>query len=713
MKLKELSLLPVGKVRKKGGILRLVEGIEGVLVLDAFYDKKYFGRYVQNPDTGEYAARKNDVWHTWKLEAFLQEKRYEYWYMPNTAGWSFETEEQQKKAQQLVGIDNGKPASVTSIINRIENNEYRFNREKRSNAYDRKVMRVNELMAAVPDVPDDFREWWFNTCKSIKDEEYMFYDREKDIYSCTACGGTHSIAGAKHRQDYICKATGKRTTVIRRQKSISSTDYAVVISAVNKEWSAERLFKITTEFDAEGKHMYADEIIRVMLSRTGKKNKLYYSQNAYDYYGIPYGRNDSVWWDTNPLNKRWKDAYMYPPEQEALAGTQAENLHLGQMAAAGAELNWNGIIYYAEKTACFEYLLKMGLTRLAREESDQLDIWPGSGDKYAGIHTVINLDGADAEEILGLDKQHINRLKQVNGGSFTLGWFRMECATGKKISQAALLKAEQMHIQPENYTFIMDRMSPEQVINYVAQQKEKHERLDYYLSSDWKDYLAMAGRLNMDVYDSIVYKPKDLTIRHNMLVKEIARRGEDDWICEIAAKYPEVEKIYGEIKEKYEYSNEKYVMVVPQNIRDIVNDGRVLHHCAASSERYFDRINKRECFLLFVRKKETPDEPWYTVEIQPGGTVRQKRTLFNRQDDEEQVVKFLREWQKAVKKRLTQEDLELEEQSSIQREIEQMELLQKGDEKSLRVWKELEDDFMENAGTEVAPAQNEAVMAAV
>jgi len=706
MKYRELDRLPVGKTRKKGRILRLVEGLHGVLVLDAFMDGQYFGRYAQVVKTGEYAAkRKNEtLWHTWKIYAFLNERKYEYW-MGRPEGWRFENEEQQRRVQELTGSRTENLLSAEGIISNISSKEYHYNSGKRSRAYDRKVERVNELMAAVPDVPEDFEQWWLATCEGVKDEEYVFYDKEKEIYHCTACGQTHVIEKAKHRQDYICEKSGKRTTVIRRQKSIRHDDYAMVISPVNDEWSAERLFKVTVVFNSRGKFVYSEETIRVMLSRTGKKTKIYYSQSWHDYYGFDCGRRDSDWWDTNPANKRWNSAYLYLPKQEDLAGTQAENLHLPQMAAAGVSLNWNGIIYYAEKTACFEYLLKLGLTRLAAEESSRLYIWSGLN----GIQTSINLGGTNAVEILGMDKQRINRLRQVNGGSNTMEWLRMEYNTGKKISQKALLLAEQKNIKAEYYTFIMDRMSPEQIINYVAAQKEKSgQKSDYYISSDWKDYLAMAQRLHMDVYDSIVYKPKDLTIRHDVLVEEIARRGDDMWTIEIAAKYPDIEKIYHEIKEKYEYAGKDYVMVVPQDIKDIVNDGRVLHHCAASSERYFERISRRECFLLFVRKKSTPDEPWYTVEIQPGGTIRQKRTRFNRQDDEKEVVKFLREWQKAIKKRLTREDMELEEQSSIQREIEQMELLQKGDEKSLRVWQELEDDFMENST--VAPAHS--VMAA-
>lgn len=697
MKYRELDRLPAGRTKKKGKLLRLVEGAEGVLVLDAFVDGRYIGRYAQAAETGEYAAkRKNEkLWHTWKIEAFLNERKYEYW-TPEPEDWRFENKKQQDRVRELI---ESHAMSAGGIISAISYNEYHYNSEKRSRAYDRKAERINELMAAVPDVPEDFEKWWFDTCESVKNKEYVFYDREKDIYRCTACGESHSIKGAKHRQEYLCKKSGKRTTVLKRQQSVRHDGYAMAVSPVNDEWAAERLFKMTVVFNSLGKFLYIEETIRVMLSRTGKKTKIYYAQSFRDYYGYECTRSASDWWDTNPANKRWNSACLYPPREEDLTGTYAQGLHLGQMALSGACLNWNGIIYHAPKTACFEYLLKTGLTRLAEEAGEKLHTG-----KHGWEYTGLNLDGTDAQEILGVDRQRINRLRQMNGGLNTLGWLRAEYGTQKKISEKALLLAEEKNINAEHYTFIMDRMNPEQVINYIAGQKKLlNQESDYLISSDWKDYLSMARRLQMNVYDSIVYRPKNLGIRHDMLVEETARRGDDAWICEIAAKYPDVENICREIREKYEYSGREYVMAVPQDIRDIVNDGRVLHHCAASSERYFDRINKRECFLLFIRKKDTPNEPWYTVEIQPGGTVRQKRTRFNRQDDEEKVTKFLREWQNAIKKRLTPKDMELEEQSSIQREIEQMELLQKGDEKSLRVWQELEDDFMKN--NEVAPAQ--------
>ena len=44
-------------------------------------------------------------------------------------------------------------------------------------------------------------------------------------------------------------------------------------------------------------------------------------------------------------------------------------------------------------------------------------------------------------------------------------------------------------------------------------------------------------------------------------------------------------------------------------------------HCIANSDVYWERMERRESYLLFLRKTAEPDTPYYTVEAEPGGTV--------------------------------------------------------------------------------------------
>lgn len=69
------------------------------------------------------------------------------------------------------------------------------------------------------------------------------------------------------------------------------------------------------------------------------------------------------------------------------------------------------------------------------------------------------------------------------------------------------------------------------------------------------------------------------------------------------------------------------------------------------------------------------DKPYYTLEVEPNGTIRQKRTYFDRQNEDlKDAEKFLKEWQKVVSERLTESDREKAEKSKVLRlqEFEQL-----------------------------------------
>ncbi len=136
-------------------------------------------------------------------------------------------------------------------------------------------------------------------------------------------------------------------------------------------------------------------------------------------------------------------------------------------------------------------------------------------------------------------------------------------------------------------------------------------------------------------------------------------------------KFPKCDGIYAKLHKKYEYSNGKYVIVVPKTIEDIVADGLALNHCTWRTERYYERIGTHESYIMFLRRAEAPDEPWYTLEVEPGGTVRQKRTLNDIlvETDVPVITEFLKEWQAAIKPRFKSTDREKARISKKLREV--------------------------------------------
>ena len=263
----------------------------------------------------------------------------------------------------------------------------------------------------------------------------------------------------------------------------------------------------------------------------------------------------------------------------------------------------------------------------------------------------------------------------------------------------------QENIPPVYTKFILDRMSITQVMNYVKKQQEggyKGKKARSILSQ-WEDYLSMCQKQKKDVNDAMIYRPRELKRRHAEIVEEIRkedmirrmkkdRKQKREEARKMRKKYPGAEEILREIRSRYEYQNEDYMVIVPKNLIEIIVEGNALHHCVGSSERYFERIMRRETYICFLRRTAEPKVPFYTLEVEPGGTIRQHRSMYDEEPGIEEIRGFLREWQKVIKKRLTEEDKRLAGVSRVLREKNIEELKEKKNE---RVLKGLMEDFLE------------------
>ena len=213
----------------------------------------------------------------------------------------------------------------------------------------------------------------------------------------------------------------------------------------------------------------------------------------------------------------------------------------------------------------------------------------------------------------------------------------------------------------------------------------------------------MCGNLGKDVHDEMVYRPRELKRRHDEAVEETRKRrmmeqlkrdrkANAEMARRMREKYPGAEEILKEIAPKYEYKGELYMIMVPRDLSQIAAEGAALHHCAGSSERYFERIMQRETYICFLRRMSEPEIPYYTIEVEPGGTIRQHRSYLDEEPGIEEIRGFLREWQRVIRKRLTEADHKLARESAIKRQKNIEELKENN---NTRVLKGLEEDFME------------------
>lgn len=77
---------------------------------------------------------------------------------------------------------------------------------------------------------------------------------------------------------------------------------------------------------------------------------------------------------------------------------------------------------------------------------------------------------------------------------------------------------------------------------------------------------------------------------------------------------------------KLEFSNEKYSIIIPKKLIEIVQEGITLHHCVGS---YIDAVCNKYNKIYFLRKNESLDQSWFTIDVDYDNNVRQVHTKYN------------------------------------------------------------------------------------
>lgn len=343
---------------------------------------------------------------------------------------------------------------------------------------------------------------------------------------------------------------------------------------------------------------------------------------------------------------------VYPYTLSDLSRHELKETGLREYALGQKKIDPGKYLYLWKTYPVLEQIVKAGLFQLVDDVLDHR------------AADAIKRKGRKPTEFLSVDKKEFRRLRDMNGGVKELKWLQLEKSTGKTIGDEEICWMVKEGFEPNDLKFVLDQMSICQIRHYLVKQSEKSGDDISHVLQVWNDYLSMAKRLGMDIHDSIIYRTKDLQLRHKEAVLKIEEMKRGIRRRELEEKYVGFQKHLIDLKEKYEFSDGEYQVIAPKSIDDILYEGDTLHHCVNKTDTYFDRIVSKESYILFLREKENPKVPFYTLEVEPDGTIRQKRAEFNRQNkDIDKVTSFLTLWQKEIQKRLTKKDRKSTEES--------------------------------------------------
>ena len=524
--------------------------------------------------------------------------------------------------------------------------EYQANiRKEQRIRHDKKLTDSwDQVMKTVPGLPKNWIAW---VSKYGIMEHYIFYKYQKNGATngyCTYCKKHVPIRSPKYNQKGHCNICGQPVTFRSVGKSgrFCTKWYRVYLVQRRKTSGfVIRIFQARTWYKKAG---YAD-----CETTCHEEQRRIFSANGKEISNFVYGlfkRREMRWilywkpWYYTCCGIQYK-GNVYPYTLSDLSRHELKETGLREYALRQKKIDPGKYLYLWQTYPVLEQIVKAGLFQLV---DDILE--------YRATDA-IKRKGRKPTDFLSVTKKEFRRLRDMNGGAKELKWLQFEKSSGRIIKDEEIYWMAKEELEPKDLQFVLDRMSICQVRHYLMKQSEKSGDDISHILQVWNDYLSMAKRLGMDIHDSIIYRASDLQRRHSEAVIQMEEKKKEIRRRELEEKYVGFQEQLIALKEKYEFSAGEYQIVAPKSIDDILYEGDTLHHCVNKTDNYFDRIASKESYILFLRKKENPEVPFYTLEVEPNGTIRQKRAEFDRQNkDIDEVTSFLRLWQKEIQKRL-------------------------------------------------------------
>jgi hypothetical protein len=292
--------------------------------------------------------------------------------------------------------------------------------------------------------------------------------------------------------------------------------------------------------------------------------------------------------------------------------------------------------HLAARYPCVEYLTKLGFNRLVEGKicNDM-------------TYNAINWRGKNVLKVLRMTKQELNEIRRQK---VDVGYGFLEALKCCKAAGWNLTVQEAVSLASDfgnSYGFehfkkflahdVIKKIPVKKVLRYLDKQyarDKEHYSSKSNVTITWRDYLEDAKRLRMDLKsDNVLYPKSVYTIHQNTLTQ--LRIKADAKLNEQIAKQLE------ELNKRYFFEHGGLSIRPAKDTLEMISEGEALNHCVG---RYGINYAKGQTVILFVRKTDEPDKPYYTVEVRPGDKeVFQIHGRHNRppgQDVEEFIKAF-------------------------------------------------------------------------
>ena len=95
----------------------------------------------------------------------------------------------------------------------------------------------------------------------------------------------------------------------------------------------------------------------------------------------------------------------------------------------------------------------------------------------------------------------------------------------------------------------------------------------------------------------------------------------------------------------FEYGN--FIVMFPSCGQDLIDEGRNMHHCVGG---YVNAIVSGNEYIVFIRRKDAPDQCYLTCEIMLDGSIRQYYLAYDQRISNDEDIAFYQAYKEHLKK---------------------------------------------------------------
>ena len=183
--------------------------------------------------------------------------------------------------------------------------------------------------------------------------------------------------------------------------------------------------------------------------------------------------------------------------------------------------------------------------------------------------------------------------------------------------------------------------------NIMTSKEPLSKRLDKvirYLGTNYMEYRRLRETLvELELANDYPQFPKieDIDPSITKMVNKINELTDEE-------KYRSLNNQYSKFIDyisKFEFVGDKYSIIKPTKVQDLDIEGNTLHHCVGG---YKNNIATGKEIILFLRKNSDLDSPYYTIDLDKDGFIRQIHTFYNgnlsKDKNKEELFQFLQDW---------------------------------------------------------------------